>query len=272
EQVYPLPVSYVVNQVNHQPAQVSGRVGVVPVPQAPLPQGPSPVWTYPLAGEAPVGPVLTAQGLLCTYNNASGAGTAFLRSVDLQTGQVSWSYDVRKQSDLSSIVIPSAVGGVRADGPGRGADDGRDPGRDPRGRRGHRRAGLAQASGGDGRQQHHHPSRGGGRHLVRRGAVRRLRHSRRDLGDAATGGLSVNWATDQGVDAMTTPVTDGDNVYVGITDDGTAQVFAIPCTADGSSDFTTWTTPLATPVTADLTLGNSALFVPNGTTMLALYL
>jgi len=32
EQVYPLPVSYVVNQVNHQPAQVSGRVGVVPVP------------------------------------------------------------------------------------------------------------------------------------------------------------------------------------------------------------------------------------------------
>ena len=110
EQVYPLPVSYVVNQVNHQPAQVSGRVGVVPVPQAPLPQAPSPVWTYPLAGEAPVGPVLTAQGLLCTDNNASGAGTAFLRSVDLQTGQVSWSYDVRKQSDLSSIVIPSAVG------------------------------------------------------------------------------------------------------------------------------------------------------------------
>ena len=124
EQVYPLPVSYVVNQVNHQPAQVSGRVGVVPVPQAPLPQAPSPVWTYPLAGEAPVGPVLTAQGLLCTDNNASGAGTAFLRSVDLQTGQVSWSYDVRKQTDLSSIVIPSAVGGVRADGPGRGADDG----------------------------------------------------------------------------------------------------------------------------------------------------
>jgi hypothetical protein len=34
----------------------------------------------------PVGPVLTAQGLLCTDNNASGAGTAFLRSVDLQTG------------------------------------------------------------------------------------------------------------------------------------------------------------------------------------------
>ena len=32
EQVYPLPVSYVVNQVNHQSAQVSGRVGVVPVP------------------------------------------------------------------------------------------------------------------------------------------------------------------------------------------------------------------------------------------------
>lgn len=110
EQVYPLPTLSVVNQVNHQLAQVSGQVGVVPVPQAPLPQAPSPVWTYELAGEAPVGPVLTAQGLLCTDNNASGVGTAFLRSVDLQTGQVSWSYDVRKQSDLSSIVIPSAVG------------------------------------------------------------------------------------------------------------------------------------------------------------------
>ena len=84
---------------------------MVPVPQAPLPQAPSPVWTYELAGEAPVGPVLTAQGLLCTDNNADGAGTAFLRSVDLQTGQVSWSYDVRKQSRPGAAsVIPSAVG------------------------------------------------------------------------------------------------------------------------------------------------------------------
>ena len=39
-------------------------------------------------------------------------------------------------------------------------------------------------------------------------------------GDAATGSLSVGWATgDQGVDAMTTPVTDGDDVYVGISAD-----------------------------------------------------
>jgi len=91
-------------------------------------------------------------------------------------------------------------------------------------------------------------------------------------GDAATGSLSVNWATNQNVDAMTTPVTDGDNVYVGITADGNSQVYAIPCTADGSNNFTTWTTPLDTQVTADLTLGNSALFVPNGTMMLALYL
>ena len=89
---------------------MTGPAAVVPVPQSPLPQAPSPVWTYTLAGEAPVGPVLTAQGLLCTDNNASGPGTAFLRSVDLQTGQVSWSYDVREHTDLSSIVVPSAVG------------------------------------------------------------------------------------------------------------------------------------------------------------------
>ena len=35
---------------------------------------------------------------------------------------------------------------------------------------------------------------------------------------------------------MTTPVTDGDNVYVGITADGYAEVFAIPSDADGSNN------------------------------------
>ena len=272
EQGYPLPVSYVVNQVNHQPAQVSGRVGVVPVPQAPLPQAPSPVWTYPLAGEAPVGPVLTAQGLLCTDNNASGAGTAFLRSVDLQTGQVSWSYDVRKQTDLSSIVIPSAVGvygqtalvGVQTTAETQVEIHGVDVATGAP-------AWPKPAAVTDVNNIITRPVVVGGTLYA---GVRCDDFGTPGViwGDAATGSLSVNWATNQNVDAMTTPVTDGDNVYVGITADGNSQVYAIPCTADGSNNFTTWTTPLDTQVTADLTLGNSALFVPNGTMMLALYL
>jgi outer membrane protein assembly factor BamB len=100
----------VVNLANGEPGTATGTAAVVPVPQAPLPQAPSPVWTYELAGEAPVGPVLTAQGRLCTDNNADGAGSAFLRSVDLQTGQVTWSYDIRQQSQWSTAVIPAAVG------------------------------------------------------------------------------------------------------------------------------------------------------------------
>ena len=198
-----------------------------------------------LAGEAPVGPVLTAQGLLCTDNNASGAGTAFLRSVDLQTGQVSWSYDVRKQTDLSSIVIPSAVGvygqtalvGVQTTDKTQveihGVDVATGAPAWPK------PAAVADVN-----------------NIITRpvvvGGILYAGVQCDDFGtpgviwgDAATGGLSVNWATNQGVDAMTTPVTDGDNVYVGITADGNAQVFAIPCTADGSNNLTTWTTPLA---------------------------
>ena len=58
----PLPVPSVVNLANGEPGTATGTAAVVPVPQLPLPQAPSPVWTYELAGEAPVGPVLTAQG------------------------------------------------------------------------------------------------------------------------------------------------------------------------------------------------------------------
>ena len=259
------------NQVNNQAAQVSGQVGLVPIPQAPLPQAPSPVWTYELAGEAPVGPVLTAQGLLCTDNNADGAGTAFLRSVDLQTGQVSWSYDVRAQSDLSSIVIPSAVGvygqtalvGVQTTDKTQveihGVDVATGAPAWPR------PAVVADVN-----------------NIITRpvvtGGILYAGMRCDDFGtpgvvwgDAATGGLSVNWATNQGVDAMTTPVTDGDNVYVAITADSYGVVFAIPADADGSSNETTWQTLPGHPaITADLTLGNSALFVPAGATILAL--
>ena len=270
----PLSIPSVVNLVNGEPGTETGTAAVVAVPQLPLPQAPSPVWTYTLAGEAPVGPVLTGQGLLCTDNNASGPGSALLRSVDLQTGQDSWQ-SLRRPGAQRPEQHRSALRGrgVRADGPGRGADDGQDPGRDPGGRRGHRRPGLdAPAVVTNVNNIITRPVVVGGTlyagvqcdNVGTPGVI---------WGDAATGAPSrSHWATNQNVDAMTTPVTDGDNVYVGITADGTAQVLAIPSDAEepNTGNFTSWTAGLGTPITADLTLGNSALFVPNGTTMLAL--
>ena len=103
-----LPVT-LVNQVTNQHAGLAGNAAVVPaaLPQQPLPAS---VWTYPIPGESPAGPLLSPQGLLCTDNDTGGTGGAFLRSVELETGQVRWSYDVRQQSELTSVIIPAAVG------------------------------------------------------------------------------------------------------------------------------------------------------------------
>ena len=102
-----LPVT-LVNQVTNQHAGLIGNAAVVPavLPQQPLPAS---VWTYPVPGESPAGPLLSPQGLLCT-DNVTGGGGAFLRSVELETGQVRWSYDVRPESELASVIIPAAVG------------------------------------------------------------------------------------------------------------------------------------------------------------------
>ena len=266
----PLSIPSVVNLVNGEPGTETGTAAVVAVPQLPLPQAPSPVWTYTLAGEAPVGPVLTGQGLLCTDNNASGPGSALLRSVDLQTGQDSWPkpYDVRAHSDQSSIVVPSAVGvygqmalvGVQTTDKTQVEIQAVDAATgDP--------AWTAPAVVTNVNNIITRPVVVGGTlyagvqcdNVGTPGVI---------WGDAATGAtITVHWATNQNVDAMTTPVTDGDNVYVGITADGTAQVLAIPSDAEepNTGNFTSWTAGLGTPITADLTLGNSALFVPNGT-------
>ena len=103
-----LPVT-LVNQVTNQHAVLAGNAAVVPavLPQQPLPAS---VWTYPIPGESPAGPLLSPQGLLCTDNDTGGTGGAFLRSVELENGQVQWSYDVRQQSELTSVIIPAAVG------------------------------------------------------------------------------------------------------------------------------------------------------------------
>ena len=189
---------------------------LVPVPQAPLPQAPSPVWTYELAGEAPVGPVLTAQGLLCTDNNAAGAGSAFLRSVDLQTGQVKWSYDVRQQSQWSTAVIPAAVGtdgqtayvGVQTMDDGGSVEihavsvaDGS--------------AGLAAPGAAGAGHDLPHPPRRAGRDAVRGGQP--VTAHRLGPGDPGTGTMTVRLLGEEPMlaDYMTDPVVDAAGIYLG---------------------------------------------------------
>ena len=107
--VNPALPATVVNQVTGVQGNTHGNAAVVPavLPQQPLPAS---VWTYQTPGESPAGPLLSPQGLLCTDNATGGSGGAFLRSVELETGQVQWSYDVRPESELASVVIPAAVG------------------------------------------------------------------------------------------------------------------------------------------------------------------
>jgi outer membrane protein assembly factor BamB len=265
-----LLTSYVVNQVNHEPAQMSGQVRVVPVPQAPLPQAPSPVWTYELAGEAPVGPVLTAQGLLCTDNNASGAGSAFLRSVDLQTGQVKWSYDIRQQSQWSTAVIPAAVGtdGQTAYVGVQTMDDGGS-------------VEIHAVSVADGSPVWPHPAPLAPattfltRPAVLAGTlyagVNLSQHVGLAQGDPGTGTMTVRLLEQEPMlaDYMTDPVVDAAGIYLGWkAQTGTGYVAAF--TADPQDGPPSWQVTLPTAVTADLVLGGSTLFVPAGGTILAL--
>ena len=107
--VNPALSTAVTDQVTKKQFGMAGDAAVVPavLPQQPLPAS---VWTYPIPGESPAGPLLAPEGLLCTDNDTGGTGGAFLRSVEVETGQVQWSYDVRLQSELASVIIPAAVG------------------------------------------------------------------------------------------------------------------------------------------------------------------
>ena len=266
----PLPVPSVVNLANGEPGTATGTAAVVPVPQLPLPQAPSPVWTYELAGEAPVGPVLTAQGLLCTDNNASGAGSAFLRSVDLQTGQASWSYDIRQQSQWSTAVIPAAVGtdGQTAYVGVQTMDDG-----------GTVEIHAVSVTDGSPVWPHPAPLAPATTFLTRPAVlagtlyagVNLSQHIGLAQGDPGTGTMTVRLLEQEPMlaDYMTDPVIDAAGIYLAWKDQtGTGYVAAF--TADPQDGPPTWQVTLPAAVTADLVLGGSTLFVPAGGTILAL--
>ena len=269
-QATPLSIPSVVNLANGEPGTVTGTAAVVPVPQAPLPQAPSPVWTYELAGEAPVGPVLTAQGLLCTDNNADGAGSAFLRSVDLQTGQVNWSYDIRQQSQWSTAVIPAAVGtdGQTAYVGVQTMDDGGT-------------VEIHAVSVADGSPVWPHPAPLAPattfltRPAVLAGTlyagVNLSQHIGLAQGDPGTGTMTVRLLGQEPMlaDYMTDPVVDAAGIYLGWkAQTGTGYVAGF--TADPQDGTPSWQVTLPAAVTADLVLSGSTLLVPAGGTILAL--
>ena len=266
----PLPVPSVVNLANGGPGTATGTAAVVPVPQLPLPQAPSPVWTYELAGEALVGPVLTAQGLLCTDNNASGAGSAFLRSVDLQTGQVNWSYDIRQQSQWSTAVIPAAVGtdGQTAYVGVQTMDDG-----------GSVEIHAVSVTDGSPVWPHPAPLAPATTFLTRPAVlagtlyagVNLSQHIGLAQGDPGTGTMTVRLLGEEPMlaDYMTDPVVDAAGIYLGWkAQTGTGYVAGF--TADPQDWTPSWQVTLPAAVTADLVLGGSTLFVPAGGTILAL--
>ena len=218
-----LPVT-LVNQVTNQHAGLAGNAAVIPtvLPQQPLPAS---VWTYQTPGESPAGPLLSPQGLLCTDNDTSGTGGAFLRSVELENGQVQWSYDVRQQSELTSVIIPAAVGSD-----GQTAYTGvQSPYKDTtlnfveeiqRGERRRRHPGVATASPSRTRDWLHDPSRGAGWHFV----CGSQRAERRGPGlgrpGREGGTMQVRFFADEEQQEgqpqfMTEPVADATSVYIG---------------------------------------------------------
>ena len=107
-----VPAGWVLrNQVLGYAGGVSGNAAVVPVvgPQQPMPTN---VWAYPITGVAPQGPVITAQGLLYAENVAAQGNTPagnYLRSLDVQTNALNWTYSVHDNSNIPTPVIPAAL-------------------------------------------------------------------------------------------------------------------------------------------------------------------
>jgi outer membrane protein assembly factor BamB len=105
-------LNFITNIVTNHVASPSGSASVVDV-QLPLPTPPATVWTYPITGVAPQGPVLTPQGAVYAENVAASGSTPagnYLRSLDFQTNQISWTYAVHDNSKLPTPVLPAAVG------------------------------------------------------------------------------------------------------------------------------------------------------------------
>ncbi len=87
-------------------ANGNAAVVVTPLPAPPLATG---VWVYPVPGSSPIGPSHAPTGIVCTANGSVDAPAAVLQSVDVQTGQVGWTYDARTQSRWADAVVANAV-------------------------------------------------------------------------------------------------------------------------------------------------------------------
>ena len=273
-----LPVT-LVNQVTGAHAELTGNAAVIPavLPQQPLPAS---VWTYPVPGESPAGPLLSPQGLLCTDNVTGGAGGAFLRSVELETGQVQWSYDVRPESELTSVIIPAAVG---SDG-----QTGYVGVQSPYEQTSVNFVEIHAVSMADGSPVWHQPA-----HLAPATAfltrpvvlagtlyagVEGLSSGGLAWGDPASGTMQARFFSEQQEEGaaqfMTEPVVDATSVYVGRNAAATPVVAAetlVTALAAGLQPWTvTWQVRLTSAITADLALGASTLFIPTGGTIVAL--
>ncbi len=268
-----------VNRVNQLQGTMAGNAAVV---AAVLPQQPLPVslWTYPVPGESPAGPLLSAQGLLCTDNDTGGTGGAFLRSVELETGQVRWSYDVRPESELTSVVIPAAVGTD-----GQTAYTGvQSPYEDTTVNFVEIHA-VNVATGEPVWQQPAHLEPATAfltRPVVLAGTlyagVEGLSSGGLAWGDPASGTVQVRFFAEPQQEGaaqfMTEPVVDAASVYIGRNAAATGAeptqtlVSALP--ADPQQWTITWQVKLAAAITADMTLGSSTLFIPIGGTIVAL--
>ena len=247
------------------------------LPQQPLPAS---VWTYPVPGESPAGPLLSPQGLLCTDNVTGGAGGAFLRSVELETGQVQWSYDVRPESELTSVVIPAAVGsdgqtayvGVQSPYKGTSLNF-------------VEIHAVSVATGTPVWQQPAHLTPATAfltRPVVLAGTlyagVEGLSSGGLAWGDPASGTMQARFfseAQEEGAaQFMTEPVVDATSVYVGRNAAATPVVAAETLVTAFAADLrqwtVTWQVTLPSAITADLALGASTLFIPTGGTIVAL--
>jgi len=273
-----LPVT-LVNQVTNQHAGLIGNAAVVPavLPQQPLPAS---VWTYPIPGESPAGPLLSPQGLLCTDNDTGGTGGAFLRSVELETGQVRWSYDVRQQSELTSVIIPAAVG---SDGQ-TGYVGVQSPYKDTSLNFVEIHA-VNVADGTSVWQQPAHLAPATAfltRPVVLAGTlyagVKGLSSGGLAWGDPASGAMQAKFFSEEQEEGaaqfMTEPVVDATSVYVGRNAAATpvvaAETLVTALAADLQQWTTTWQVTLPAAVTTDLALGASTLFVPTGGMIMAL--
>ena len=268
-----------VNQVNQLQGTMGGNAAVVAavLPQQPLPAS---VWTYPVSGESPAGPLLSPQGLLCTDNDTGGTGGAFLRSVELETGQVRWSYDVRPESELTSVVIPAAVGTD-----GQTAYTGvQSPYKDTTLNFVEIHA-VNVATGEPVWQQPAHLEPATAfltRPVVLAGTlyagVEGLSSGGLAWGDPASGTIQIRFFAEPQQEGaaqfITEPVVDATSVYIGrnaaATGAGPAETLVSALAADLQQWVITWQVKLAAAITADLALGSSTLFIPTGGTIVAL--